>query len=277
MVAAALNRGEAVMVETRAHPRLRSTLLNVRQQLPSDWQVTLLHGPNNSKFVKAELASLRSVHIQLLPSREAREASKTPAHATDGYRSAGDYARRTNWYNRMLARAAFWEARAASHVLIFELDSALCPAPSLPLEAFFSYALVGAPWRRSGNASCCNSGLSLWHRASMLRLIARRGSSYAGHIDSWAARQLGGLHAAHQLGRPPTPSVGISQRFSVERIFDGGFTPFGVHAAHRFVKGPSLIELARRCPPLCAMFPDASLAPAPCRAAKVRGSRLAHW
>ena len=68
-------------------------------------------------------------------------------------------------------------------MLLFELDAALCPSPSRPIDSFKGFALVGAPWQ--GSKGCCNSGLSLWHRASMLRLIAMRGHTYSGEqIDT---------------------------------------------------------------------------------------------
>ena len=70
-----------------------------------------------------------------------------------------------------------------AYVLLFELDAALCPSPSRPIDSFKGFALVGAPWQ--GSKGCCNSGLSLWHRASMLRLIAMRGHTYSGkQIDA---------------------------------------------------------------------------------------------
>ena len=269
--------GDAVCVETRNHPRLRAAVENVRVVLPTAWHITVLHGPQNAAHVRRELASIPEVRLRALPGaattigRGAAAAGGssfgTAAANTEaaGYRDATDYGRRTNWYNRMLATStAFWRLFDATYVLIFELDAALCPSPSRPIDSFKGFVLVGAPWPNKG---CCNSGLSMWHRSSMLRLVAMRGHTYSGkHIDTWAAGELRALYAAGKLDRPPSPSTRVASAFSVEQQWAGNFTPVGVHAAHRFLKGAALSELARRCPPLCSLFPSPAQAPATCRA-----------
>mmetsp|Transcript_9863 Transcript_9863/g.19937 ORF Transcript_9863/g.19937 Transcript_9863/m.19937 type:complete len:302 (+) Transcript_9863:120-1025(+) len=256
--------GDAVCVETRNHPRLRAAVMNTRFLLPTAWRVTFLHGPQNAAYAQRELASVPGVRLLPLLQVERRIFADANAEAS-GYRDAFDYSRRTNWYNRMLATStSFWRLFNSEYVLIFELDAALCKAPSRPIDSFKGFALVGAPWP---NQRCCNSGLSMWHRASMLRIVSTRGHAYPGkHIDSWAAGELLALHAAGLLGRPPVPSVAIASAFSVEQLWAGNVTPVGVHSAHRFLKGAALSELARRCPALCALFPSPNQAPATCGA-----------
>ena len=58
----------------------------------------------------------------------------------------------------MLATSSsFWRLFDGAYVLLFELDAALCPSPSRPIDSFKGFALVGAPWQ--GSKGCCNSGL----------------------------------------------------------------------------------------------------------------------
>ena len=145
MLPSAMRGGDAVCVETRNHPRLRAAVENVRAFLPTAWHITILHGPHNAAHARRELASVADVRLRALPGaatsigRGAAGAGGSTfgtaaANAeAAGYRDAADYGRRTNWYNRMLATSsAFWRLFDAAHVLLFELDAALCPSHRRP-------------------------------------------------------------------------------------------------------------------------------------------------
>lgn len=106
------------------------------------------------------------------------------------------------WYNRMLLSSAFWGSFRAPLLLLFEADTALCPAPTRPLPTFAGYGYVGAPWAPYAggwfpawcrNLGTCvgNSGLSLWSRLVMENLTARPPSHYEGTVASYLTKSRG--------------------------------------------------------------------------------------
>ncbi|EOD04337.1 hypothetical protein EMIHUDRAFT_221111 [Emiliania huxleyi CCMP1516] len=166
---------EAVMIEVRRLLRLPAVLLNFRKHLPRAWKIALIHGRTNRDFVLSSPAlhhQLRSGGIQLRPLPDALYNRTESFFARSGKR----------WYNALLISREFWTfVSIAPHVLLFEVDSILCPAPTVPIEWWVGrYVIVGAPWHPRwgagrfwcGSLACCvgNSGLSLWNRAVMADL-----------------------------------------------------------------------------------------------------------
>ena len=53
------------------------------------------------------------------------------------------------WYNDFLKSPEFWNLFSAPNLLIFEVDTILCPQPSVPLEWWLGrFGYVGGPWNR---------------------------------------------------------------------------------------------------------------------------------
>ena len=149
---AAVNRSIVAVVATALKRQgavngLRFRLKAMVEVLPADVKIYVLCHPyktlalcQNSFVIPAELR--KNGRVQLRPAPTALSAEDT--------RSKG-------WYNEMLGRRTFWDMLAPySHVLLFEMDSILCKSPSISLQEFLQYDMVGAPWAGSvqGIAAC---------------------------------------------------------------------------------------------------------------------------
>ena len=108
-----------------------------------------------------------------------------------------------------------------------------------------------------------NSGLSLWRRATVLRalhLLANttelRSLKPAGPLrgfDVWfSAVANGPLRRTWAQGAESAalPLEAEAERFSVEMVYAGSFTPVGVHNPFPYLSAARLAELGQRCPPL---------------------------
>ena len=333
--------GEAVIVEIRRLVRLPATLLHFRAHLPPRWRVTLLHGANNSAFLRRvpslePLLSAGSVRLMPLPQSvmEQAEAHNRRARARNNgtllpsgaafersiaglNRTQRDVRRRTyqlsllseqhltrSWYNGLLMTPAFWALFAPrEHLLLFEADAVLCARPTLPLDWWAGkYGYVGSPWFRSMGAGfwwcnripgCCvgNSGLSLWNRRLMARLLAPRAAAGNASLltPSKGARKLVDLWIAVELqqlartdgasaalgGLPAVPTEELAGAFACGEPPDARsaaspeetYTPVGLHGMRNWpqtrgdILGPTCGRRGRRatyrCEQLLARCPAA--------------------
>ena len=265
--------GSAAIVELRDHARLAAVVAQARTALPLDWIVHVFHGPRNGDVVASHGPLRAALRAGTVVQHKLAKASRDGGASKDhyGYSNAKDYAARTGWYNRLLGSPSFWRRFASEYVLIFELDAAFCDRPSAPLAAFLGYAYVGAPWKDCDakarpSAKCVgNSGLSLWRAAPAVELAARAPPQGREHVDRWASRGFRRRNAS-----AVAPEV-LAAKFSVETTYAGGYTPFGVHAADRFLSGSNRDELLTRCPAACDLFAFRG-APAPKACARRRAS-----
>ena len=283
--------GDAVIVDLRTGPAfphaLTSVLHNVRGVLPDSW---LVHAEISSSVTRRVRWLLHRVpmlshalHCKP-PCAALRISPRRADNATQGMHV---------WYNRLLRSRSFWSGFPTPWVLLFELDSCLCPGPTRPLASFMKagYTFVGAPWRkdvcywdhplsdRHGSSArslradishlhCVgNSGLSLWKRADILALLAAIQSSpvkdpFQAHlehgIDLWFSSHLQSRHWRHlQLGGVPNRSE--AALFSMEGHYVPRIVPVGMHVYrrnHRFALLSQAEEqsMVRRCPPLATVF-----------------------
>tara|TARA_B110001452_G_scaffold266957_1_gene275200 strand:- start:1132 stop:1992 length:861 start_codon:yes stop_codon:yes gene_type:complete len=194
---------------------------------------------------RAELARDLAKWPGLADALEARTLQLHPLgndvlHAVDGRTSVP-----IGWYNYMLRTRAFWSMPVFTHpwLLLFEIDAVLCARPSTaPWQLLvggssqfgWPAVYVGAPWaagRRVGN-----SGLSLWHRPTMVELadeIRAVGETQAyrlSMIDSLVVDFLNHplVNASLQLRPLPTPFEAM--HFSVETWYNQP-TAAGAHAS----------------------------------------------
>jgi hypothetical protein len=257
--------GEAVCIEVRRLHRLPHVLLNYRELVPAHWGVTLLHGSRNAADLWASPRGsqlhqhLAKGTIRLMPlpaeymfedlefSRHARITGLPPPAAfertlwnltrDDAEKARTRYKREEyffhvasrRWYNQFLKTAEFWRMFTAEHVLLFEVDSILCPQPTLPLDWWAGrYGYIGSPWHPHMGAggfwcrlmACCvgNSGLSLWNRPLILRLIETGELPlHKSLVYLWIATRLQDLAADGRLpvGLPAVPSEEIAFAFAV--------------------------------------------------------------
>jgi hypothetical protein len=152
-------------------------LMNFIRHLPPRWVTNVLHGRENG-YVRASSKLQPSISAGSLKFMLIDDMGLGVSHA--------DYKNGREWYNRMLARSAFWTVFSSPLLLLFEMDSALCSSPTRPLQSFSGaagYAFIGAPWsaykdgffpHQCRNLGSCvgNSGLSLWRRDIMQRVTA---------------------------------------------------------------------------------------------------------
>lgn len=199
--------GDAVIVELR-NVSLKQELNNVRQNIPKEWDIHVLH--NNNLEIECQTCNYALLNIK--------------TKISDG----------RAWYNKFLKKSQFWTMFKKEFVLLFEKDTVLCDNPTYPLNYFFQFNYIGAPWNRERGAgrywcpklNCCvgNSGLSLWNRTTMHRLTSQH--AYMKNnmlVDYWISSEL-------QRLQYPMPDVEYASYFSMEanNIFKDRI-PIGMH------------------------------------------------
>ena len=279
--------GAAVSVELRHIPHFPSVMKSVRSLIPGHWWLYVLHGPDNKLMVGEAATALTKTRLiridQVAPTVYRQSVAEVHSNGERRGRWAG------SWYNRWLATPSFWQLFSQPWVLIFEADSVLCPSPTANIGAFLQYAYVGAPWdrhschllradNRIATPQRCvgNSGLSLWNKSRAEQIARHRGHTfllqqYRQHVDLWASAEL------QTLWPQSVPTSELASRFSVETVYSGGYTPFGVHKPHLALSAPQLQELYWRCPAACLLSESildkvAHMAPAD-REARLTSSR----
>lgn len=264
--------GEAVIVEMRPLIRLPEVLLNFIEHLPISWCIHLVHGPDNhvrvqrSQPLQQHLLStrLRLQPLDVVAPGLYRHAMAARDLATRGG-SPHDRARHlrySRWYDDLLASPRFWRHFTAPLVLLFQIDSALCPAPLRRLSDFSeNYVFVGAPWRRYSLWLCrehrsfhCvgNGGLSLWRREVLLDRVSdpafMREWGAKDHLDVFLAAHLQRASLLELHGFEANPTDSEAALFSIETHYLGGYTPIGVHQPQSHIPPQYLAEIIRRCP-----------------------------
>lgn len=187
-----------VIIEFRSSHLLPETILNVIEHIPSNWPIQLFHGKDNLDFI------LKS---SLKPFIDKRKVILTLMNTSYN----------KNETNYLLTDANFWLQVRGEKVLLFQIDSIMCPNSTHNVTDFLQYDYVGAPWDISwflfGETDLVgNGGFSLRTRSKILQLL--RALSYDPEYpeDVWYAKNLHKVNAS-------IPSVDIAKTFSVESIF----------------------------------------------------------
>ncbi|EOD08805.1 hypothetical protein EMIHUDRAFT_217060 [Emiliania huxleyi CCMP1516] len=276
--------GDAVIVDLRTGPgfahALASTLLNVRELLDEQWVVHawVSADANLSRTVRQRLYKLSGLRHAL------RCANAGTCAALRLKRMTGENSRA--WYNRLILKTDFWRSFSAPHVLLFELDTCLCPSPTWSLRHFVDegYSYIGAPWHprsvispddqrpdgafHDGAFACVgNSGLSLWRRQDVLTLQPAASSDdflewRTVIADMWLSAQLQSKRW-RGLGLRGVPNASEAARFAIETYgYRDTGVPVGVHlnALQRREPKRALLQaehermLVLKCPPVASVF-----------------------
>ena len=199
--------GDAVIIELR-NISIKYELDNFRKHLPKSWNINILHNNN----LRKECDSCKYIQLDL---KQNNQPGKI-------------------WYNNFLKQSTLWKMFDKEFILLFEKDSILCEKPSYPLNYFFQFDYIGAPWHpRKGagrfwcnSLDCCvgNSGLSLWNRTLMYELTTQHVFNVNGRlIDFWVSSELQRLHYK-------IPNTDYASFFSMETSnIIANRTPFGMH------------------------------------------------
>jgi hypothetical protein len=188
------NTKAAVIVETRPLFFLPMVLRNVAYFLGNEWNLYILCGELNERFVR-EATATWSVNVTALRGIRRLETSK---------------------YNSMLTSREFWQRFSEEKILVFQVDSLMCGSN---IGEFLQYDYVGAPCVEFSERYVANGGFSLRTRSKMLQAIDE--VPYSGEPEdayfTAAMRQLGAR----------MPDVKTASRFAVEVVYTEH--PVGVH------------------------------------------------
>ena len=245
-----------------------SVLDNFRRTLDDRWTVHADVSPNMTSALDSQLRTI--FHLRMALEKAALRVA--PASIGNGYTD----------FNLMYTRPDFWRKYAAPYLLMFHLDSCLCPSPTRSLQSFIDsgYSFVGAPWggwvcsllrgfSKHAEAHCVgNSGLALWRRNDILQLTTAIESSgkdeFAKHrmmyTDLWFSAHLQSKHWS-SLNLSAVPTEVEAAYFAVESTdLVPGATPVGVHLNKHQIQSKKYLStreeqsLVLRCPALAEVF-----------------------
>ena len=181
----------AVIIEPRHHAALAFVLNNIVTHLPATWQIIVLHGLLNRKFVTDIISNI---------------VAAAPEHANRFTQYALPCNNLTiSGYNLLLGSRALYELIPTETFLIFQTDTMIFAEHAGLLDEFLEFDYVGAPW---GDDNVGNGGFSLRKKSVMLKALANYMFSVNVHED--------GYFANHTLNRP---SGKQARRFSIETVF----------------------------------------------------------
>jgi len=127
----------AVIVEPRKHPGLLVVVKNVLRNLDPSWKVQIFHGTENETWVEKEFSDQIASGRLYLTRMDVKNLTLLD-------------------YNTLMLTPQFWENILGEHVLLFELDSALCDHSIHKIEEFMSYDYIGAPWTFEEDSMRCD-------------------------------------------------------------------------------------------------------------------------
>ncbi|GBF99982.1 hypothetical protein Rsub_13114 [Raphidocelis subcapitata] len=245
----------AVLIETKAAAKLPAVVANAAAVLPPDWRLQL--------FLSEAARALAAGAPELAPLLASGRAFFSPL--PEGYAAVDGW-----WdYQTLLLSRQLWRAVAGEHVLLFQLDTAMCAASPHKIGDYLSYDYVGAPWTRErwGDAPGGNGGLSLRRRSRMLAALdalAPGGPQQGGGGGPqegaagppWA---MSALDAPRAVGNEDQtfsvllaamgahlPTRDVARTFAVETVFYGA--PFGVHKFWAYMTAEQSERLFEFCP-----------------------------
>jgi hypothetical protein len=212
----------AVIVEPRTHKALPFVLRNFHENLPTDWQILILHSTSNKDFVEKTVAEL------------------SPPASRFRLRSLGVPSLTYQEYNILLKTAAFYEKYIpAETFMIFQTDSMTCGPHKDLLQKFMSYDYVGAPWKDGYTNAVGNGGLSLRKRSAILAKLRACPADKKENEDGYFAADCDAV----KLKRPTKEEAA---EFSIETMYHP--KSFGVHKPWPYLMPHELSMLETQCP-----------------------------
>jgi len=118
-----------VIVEPRKHKHLKTVCEQFDKEVDPSWDMYVFHGKTSGDFAKEATLGVRRRRLHLIPLD------------TDNLNA--------DQYNELFKKHSFWNQVAAEDILVFQTDTALCPASKYKLEDFTKYDYIGCATRHS--------------------------------------------------------------------------------------------------------------------------------
>ncbi|KNC87482.1 hypothetical protein SARC_00416 [Sphaeroforma arctica JP610] len=250
----ALYRKAMVYVEPRQQETAMHVLSNFNGNMPSDWDLVIVHSPSNEQFMRDRVNKLQ-LHGRIVQFKRL---------LPDEFTSAA--------YNGLFLSVEFWDNFEQEHLLVFQSDAVLCSNSPFQADHFTQYDYIGCGYANShGEATNFHwapwpfygvGGLSMRSNSFQKRCLE---SEELHHYKSTVAN--GGedvffsmcLH--HGYGRRPE-SAKTLRRFCNQQVMRE--PSFGVHKfwSQMYEHAPSNTKpLIKHCPEALVLRPEAPLDP----------------
>ena len=117
-----------VIVEPRKHHYLKKVCHNFDQNMPSDWDLYVVHGKSHKKHAEDSVKGItRNVFFIPLSSNNLLIYE----------------------YNALFKTLDFWNKIKAENILVFQTDAALCSKSKFDINDFIKYDYIGCPYNNS--------------------------------------------------------------------------------------------------------------------------------
>ena len=155
----------AVIVETRKHKALEFVLNNVATNLNDDWGIQIFYGRGNDEYIK-NIITKNNLENRIFCSK--LDVDELPHDD----------------YVKLFSSADFWNTCLGETILIFQVDSMLCPNSEFDISDFEHFDYIGGYW---GNTEypldeeypvVMNGGLSIRKKQFMLDIIKNKLKPY---------------------------------------------------------------------------------------------------
>jgi Protein of unknown function (DUF5672) len=118
-----------VIVEPREHKYLKTVCEQFDNEMDPSWAMYVFHGKSAGAFAKEATRGITRRRLHLI------------ALDTDNLNA--------NQYNELFKKASFWNQVHAEDILVFQTDTALCPASKYKIDQFTKYDYIGCATRHS--------------------------------------------------------------------------------------------------------------------------------
>lgn len=113
--------GTAIIIEPRCHPALRLVVHNVRDHLPSNWEIVVVHGTKNGAWARQQLSDLE-IRYHEIPHQNLSISE----------------------HNKLCLSRNLYELSSHENILIFQTDTLILNSP-FKITDFLKYDYIGAP------------------------------------------------------------------------------------------------------------------------------------
>jgi hypothetical protein len=118
-----------VIVEPREHKYLKTVCEQFDKEMDPSWVMYVFHGKNAKTFAEEATKGVTRRVLHLMPLD------------TDNLNA--------DQYNELFKQASFWKKVIAEDILVFQTDTALCPASKYKIDQFTKYDYIGCATRHS--------------------------------------------------------------------------------------------------------------------------------
>jgi hypothetical protein len=207
----------AIIVEPREHKALSFVLKNALTNLPNNWNIVIMYGNKNKKYVMNIIDDDLSEYKERITAKNLNVDNLTIAD-----------------YNDLLTSKEFYDNIPTEIFLIFQTDSVICGENNELLNEFMKYDYVGAPWKDAVG----NGGFSLRRKSKTLEIISKckRGNE---NED---------VYFANPCVSNFKPSMEKAKSFSVEAYYSD--KSFGVHKPWAYLNEEEMEDKIKKCSPL---------------------------